>query len=281
MDLGEDDGTGLLTLPEYSFYDAFPGSVIPDGHSMTVIFSIDMSNIAAFDATQDSVYLRTHEKWLNLSQGFSDGQDLNHYAATAAGDGVYEFPVTLSGPVMWNIYYKWGWYDLSEATENDEAGGGLGGAPRIRYMHQDMDAGCEWPGTFRFPLDTEFLLEENDSQEEWDPDGICMELLAVGNNEVSTIPSAYSISDNYPNPFNPSTEMEFMLPKESDISFTVYSLTGKEIYSYSRDAVSIGTYKITWNGKSRDGRPLPSGVYLYEFRAGNEFRQVKKMTLLK
>ena len=279
--LGEDDGTGLVELPAYSFYDAFPGSVIPEGHTINVIFSIDMSNVAAFDATQDSVYLRTHEKWLNLSQGFSDGQDLNHYAATAAGDGVYEFPVTLSGPVMWNIYYKWGWYDLSEATENDEAGGGLGGAPRIKYLHQDMDANCEWPSTYRFSLDTEFLLEDNEAQEEWDPDGICMELLAVGNNEVSTIPSAYSISDNYPNPFNPSTEMEFTLPMESDISFTVYSLTGKEMYSYNQSAVPGGTYKITWNGKSRDGRPLPSGVYLYEFRAGNEFRQVKKMTLLK
>ena len=68
--------------------------------------SIDMSNVAAFDAAEDSVYLRTHDKWLNLSQGYSDGQDLNHYAATAVGDGVYEFPVTLSGPVTWNIYYK-------------------------------------------------------------------------------------------------------------------------------------------------------------------------------
>ena len=279
--LGEDDGTGLVELPEESFYDAFPGSVVPEGTSIEAIFSIDMSNVAAFDAAEDSVYLRTHDKWLNLSQGFSDGQDINHYAATAVGDGVYEFPVTLSGPVTWNIYYKWGWYDLSEATENDEAGGGLGGAPRIRYLHQDMDANCEWPATYRFPLDTEFLLEENEAQEEWDPEGICMVLMAVEGNGGTTLPSVYSISNNYPNPFNPSTEMEFTLPMESDISFTVYSLTGKEMYSYNQSAVPGGTYKITWNGKSRDGRPLPSGVYLYEFRAGNEFRQVKKMTLLK
>ncbi len=279
--LGEDDGTGLVELPQYSFYDAFPGSVIPEGHTMNVIFSIDMSNVDAFDATEDSVYLRTHEKWLNLSQGFSDGQDLNHYAATAMGDGVYEFPVTLSGPVPWCIYYKWGWYDFSEGTETDEAGEGLGGAPRIRYLHQDMNANCDWPGTLRLPLDTEFALELTQNQEEWDPDGICMELLAVEDNKISTIPSAYSISDNYPNPFNPSTEMEFTLPMESDISFTIYSLTGKEVYSFSKNAISGGTYKITWNGKNHSGKTLPSGVYLYEFRAGNEFRQVKKMTLLK
>jgi len=105
--------------------------------------------------------------------------------------------------------------------------------------------------------------------------------MAVDGNGGTTLPSVYSISDNYPNPFNPSTEMEFTLPMESDISFTVYSLTGKEVYSFSKNAISGGTYKITWNGKNHSGKPLPSGVYLYEFRAGSEFRQVKKMTLLK
>jgi hypothetical protein len=186
-----------------------------------------MSNVAAFDAAEDSVYLRTHDKWLNLSQGYSDGQDLNHYAATAVGDGVYEFPVTLSGPVTWNLYYKWGWYDLSEATENDEAGGGLGGAPRIRYLHQDMDANCEWPMSFRFPLDTEFLLEENDAQEEWDPEGICMVLMAVDGNGGASLPSAFSLSDNYPNPFNPTTNFYIDVPGDGNLSVSVYDVSGR------------------------------------------------------
>ena len=43
-----------------------------------------------------TLFIYVHDKWLNLSQGFSDGQDINHYAATAVGDGVYEFPVALS-----------------------------------------------------------------------------------------------------------------------------------------------------------------------------------------
>ena len=75
--LGEDDGSGLVELPEESFYDAFPGSVVPEGTNVTAVFSIDMSNVSAFDAAEDSVYLRTHDKWLNLSQGFSDGQDFS------------------------------------------------------------------------------------------------------------------------------------------------------------------------------------------------------------
>ena len=279
--LGEDDGTGLVELPIESYYDAFPGSVIPEGTSIDVIFSIDMYGVEGFSATEDSVYLRTHDKWLNFSQGFSDGADLNHYAAEAVGNGLYEFPVTLTGPVPWCIYYKWGWYDSSESTENDEAGGGLGGVPRIRYIHQNLNANCEWPSSYRFPVDTEFYLDENFGQEAWDPEGICMVLMANDESENTALPSDYRISNNYPNPFNPTTEMEFSLPIESDISFSVYSLTGEEIYSYDRSSVPGGNYKITWNGKNRSGFSVPSGVYLYEFRAGNEFRQVKKMTLLK
>ena len=279
--LGDDDGTGLVELPSESFYDAFPGSVIPAGTSVDVIFSIDMYGVEGFNASEDSVYLRTHDKWLNFSQGFSDGADLNHYAAEGVGNGLYEFPVTLTGPVPWCIYYKWGWYDLSESTENDEAGGGLGGVPRIRYVHQNLNANCEWPSSYRFPVDTEFFLDENDGQEVWDPEGICMVLMANDESGNTALPSEYRISNNYPNPFNPTTEMEFSLPIESDISFSVYSLTGEEIYSFDRSSVPGGNYKITWNGKNRSGISVPSGVYLYEFRAGNEFRQVKKMTLLK
>mgnify|MGYP007000382057 len=142
------------------------------------------------------------------------------------------FPVTLNGPVPWCIYYKWGWYDLSESTENDEAGGGLGGVPRIRYVHQSLNDNCAWPSSYRFPLDTEFYLDENDGQEAWDPESICMVLMANDESENTALPSDYRISNNYPNPFNPTTEMEFSLPIESDISFSVYSLTGEEIYSF-------------------------------------------------
>jgi len=110
---------------------------------------------------------------------------------------------------------------------------------------------------------------------------VCISLTTMENDDDRLIPEEYSISDNYPNPFNPSTQMEFSLPVSSDISFTVYSLTGVEIYSYSQKAVSMGKYKITWNGRDSYGRSLPSGVYLYEFRAGDQFRQTKKMTLLK
>lgn len=280
--LGTDDGTGLLELPLESFYDAFPGSVISEGHSITATFSIDMSETAGFDSATDTVYLRTHDKWLNLSQGYSDGSDLNHYAATAVGDGIYEFDVPFTGPLPWNIYYKWGYYDVSDEAEFDEEGGGLGGAPRIRYLRRDANDACDWPSTFRFDLDEMFITDEDQGgQELWDSSAVCVELMAIEDFNGNSLPQDFSISDNYPNPFNPSTQMEISLPVNSDISFKVYSLTGVEIYSYTQKAVSMGKYSIKWNGRDSYGRSLPSGIYLYEFKAGDQFHQTKKMTLLK
>ncbi|SVC49963.1 uncharacterized protein METZ01_LOCUS302817, partial [marine metagenome] len=177
--LGADDGSGLLELPLESFYDAFPGSVIPEGQSIEVTFSIDMNNDggSGFDAAADSVYIRTHDKWLNLIQGYSDGSDINHYGAVNDGTGIFNFTLTLNGPVMWQVYYKWGFYDVSESAEFDEAGGGLGSVPRIRYLHQDADADCAWPSTYHFPLDEQFNMSDDDVvPEPWDSSAICIEL---------------------------------------------------------------------------------------------------------
>ena len=101
----DEDQSGLLELPMESFYDAFPGSVIPEGHTITATFSIDMTETTDFDSATDTVYIRTNDKWLNLSQGFSDGQDLNHYAATAVGDGIYEFDVPFTGPLPLSLIH--------------------------------------------------------------------------------------------------------------------------------------------------------------------------------
>jgi hypothetical protein len=281
--LGADDGSGLLELPLESFYDAFPGSVVPEGTSIEATFSINMNNDggSGFDAAADSVYFRSNDKWLNISQGYSDGADINHYGAVNDGTGIYNFTVTLNGPIMWQVYYKWGFYDSSEDAEFEEAGGGLGGVPRIRYLRQDASADCAWPSTFQFALDEEFMTEDHEEQEDWDDEALCVELMAIEDNGMNSIPENFSVSDNYPNPFNPSTQVEISLPMDSDISFKVYSLTGVEIYSYTQNAVSMGKYKIKWNGKDSYGRSLPSGVYLYEFKAGDQFHQTKKMTLLK
>ena len=282
FNLGEDDGTNILELPVDAYYDIFPGLVLEDGQTLDLTFSIDMSAAVAdgFDASEDSVYLRTHDKWLNLSQGFSNGQDINHYGATVNDDGTYSMTVPIRGPQSWCIYYKWGFKDVSLGSEVAEAGGGLGGTPRIRYLRRDANNNCSWPSSFAFSLDETFTTDEDlVFTETWDSSAVCVQMMA--NEEDFVLPKEYYISDNYPNPFNPKTRMEINLPIASDISFTVYSITGVEVFSYSKKGLDAGSHSIVWNGRDFRNNPVSSGVYLYEFRAGNEFRQTKKMTLLK
>ncbi len=283
----DDDGTPLM-LPMEAYYEIFPGHILSEGESMDLEFTIDMSTHAGFNAAEDSLFIRTHDKWLNYVQGFSNGQDINHTTTdhnpsgpTMNEDGTYSMTFDIKGPQTWFIYYKWGYMDMSEATEVMEQGGGLGGVPRIRYFHQDADNGCEWPDQFSFPVDGPFASSEDlVVVEEYDSSAIC--IVFVSNDELNnTIPDEYFISENYPNPFNPRTRMEFSLPSASDISFKVYSLIGAEVYSYNKKKLSPGRYTIEWNGRDLKNNPVPSGVYIYEFRAGDSFREAKKMTLLK
>ncbi len=90
------------------------------------------------------------------------------------------------------------------------------------------------------------------------------------------VPDNFTLSQNYPNPFNPSTTIEFSIEKQSQVSLSVYSVTGQFITELIKPTeFSKGSYKVTFNASK-----LASGTYIYVLRNGS--RQIsKKMTLLK
>jgi hypothetical protein len=284
---GEDDGVNIIELPVSSFYDVFPGSVLPQGETMDVTFTVDMTsaiNDHGFDPAADTVFIRTEDKWNNITQGYSSGLGTSHYPsigyAEPNGDGTYSYTTTFNGPQNWYIHYKWGFWDHSTGAEILEAGGGLGGAARIRYLRQDAGDDCNWPAAYWFPVDDTFSPGPA-VQEPWDSTSICVTIVSLDDEYSTNLPTAFHLGDNYPNPFNPSTNVDFTIPAASDISFTIYSITGAEVYSHERADLQAGSYQVTWNGKNAYGMQVPSGIYFYELRAGNDFRQTKKMILLK
>lgn len=93
-------------------------------------------------------------------------------------------------------------------------------------------------------------------------------------------PSEFSLSQNYPNPFNPETQIYFHLPVATHVVLKIFNLHGQEILKLLDRAYTIGTYTVSWDGKDGYGKPVPSGVYFYQLKAG-KFFQVKKMSLLK
>jgi hypothetical protein len=94
------------------------------------------------------------------------------------------------------------------------------------------------------------------------------------------IPATYELGQNYPNPFNPSTAISFSLPKQDHVVLTVYDMLGKEINRLVDGEMSAGSFKVTWNGDTKSGEKVTTGVYFYRLQAGT-FSSVKKMVMLK
>ena len=95
------------------------------------------------------------------------------------------------------------------------------------------------------------------------------------NQESNSLPKQYSLSQNFPNPFNPSTQIRFSIPEASNVRLTIYDAIGKEVAVIVNDYLSAGTYNYTWNAGN-----LASGIYFYRIVAKN-FIMVKKMVLIK
>ncbi len=87
--------------------------------------------------------------------------------------------------------------------------------------------------------------------------------------------STYKLFSNFPNPFNPSTQIEFQIPKDGFVNLTVYNSLGQKITELVNSNLSIGKYNVEFNADN-----LPSGLYIYKLQAG-EFSSVKKMMLTK
>jgi hypothetical protein len=94
------------------------------------------------------------------------------------------------------------------------------------------------------------------------------------------IPDVFKVEQNYPNPFNLSTVIRFSVPIATQVSVTVYDMTGRKIIRLINDDMEAGYYTVTWDGKNSKGVAVGSGTYLYVVTAGG-YREVKKMVLLK
>jgi hypothetical protein len=88
------------------------------------------------------------------------------------------------------------------------------------------------------------------------------------------IPKQYKLYQNYPNPFNPVTTIKYDIPKSGYVTFNIYDLLGREIYSIS-EYKQAGSYNIRF-----DGSKYASGLYFYRIEAGG-YVEVKKMVLIK
>ncbi len=95
----------------------------------------------------------------------------------------------------------------------------------------------------------------------------------------------YQLFANYPNPFNPVTTIKYVLERTSKVKLTVYNLLGQKVRTLVNTQQPAGKYKVQWDGRDVQGKPVASGVYVYKLQAqitsGERFVQVKKMVLMR
>ncbi len=91
----------------------------------------------------------------------------------------------------------------------------------------------------------------------------------------TTAPDGFALSQNFPNPFNPSTRIEFSIPQSGFVTLNVYDAIGREVATVVREQMNAGSYSAGFNGAG-----LSSGVYFYQLKAGT-YTAMKKMLLIK
>ncbi len=94
-------------------------------------------------------------------------------------------------------------------------------------------------------------------------------------------PASFSLSSNYPNPFNPETAISYQLPANSRVNLTVYNLNGQMVRRLVNENQSAGSYTVKWDGRDDHGVPVSSGVYFYRLTTGSGFVATRKMVLLR
>jgi hypothetical protein len=102
----------------------------------------------------------------------------------------------------------------------------------------------------------------------------------VKNEQATQVPTSFSLSLNYPNPFNSETVIEYSLPEQTQVKITVYNLLGQRVRTLLDRKETRGHKKVLWDGKNERGESVSSGIYFYRIEA-RDFVQSKKMVLIK
>ena len=96
-----------------------------------------------------------------------------------------------------------------------------------------------------------------------------------------TLPAAFSLEQNSPNPFNSSTAINFDVPQAADVAMEVYNLAGQKVAILVDGVRQAGSYQIQWDGKDDAGHELASGVYMYRVRSDGVELATRKLLMLR
>lgn len=103
----------------------------------------------------------------------------------------------------------------------------------------------------------------------------------VSSKELTFItPEDYKLNQNFPNPFNPSTNITFVLPLNKNVTVKIYDMLGKEVKTLlNNEPLAKGTHSLTWDARDNHGKQVASGAYIFRMNAGNVEKTMKMMLI--
>ncbi len=117
------------------------------------------------------------------------------------------------------------------------------------------------------------------------PTGTGTVTLPVELSNIEALPDAFTVNSAYPNPFNPTTTIQYGIPDTRIVTIMIYDLMGRKVATLFHKKQQAGWYEITWNGLLTNGSLASAGMYLLKIIAGNEIsaQEIKtnKITLIK
>lgn len=146
------------------------------------------------------------------------------------------------------------------------------GNSNIAHTYQITDSEVEEGNTYYYKLTSR------------DFNGTIHEYSSIISATVLEIPENFTLEQNFPNPFNPSTRFRFSMAEAGHVSLTIYNILGQKIRTVlNNELLDVGVYdEFSWDGTDDSGRSVANGIYYYEFQVPDQnIRQVRKMVLLK
>ena len=138
-------------------------------------------------------------------------------------------------------------------------------------FHLDFDHTPERPNVTAIATDA----EGNSSAFSW-----AMMVTGVDDYQTLSTPDKFSVSDGYPNPFNPQTTVQIALPKDEQVTAALYDLLGRRVRLLLDEPHPAGIFALQWDGKNDAGSPVPSGVYLLQCRTHDKV-EIRKLMLIR
>lgn len=93
-------------------------------------------------------------------------------------------------------------------------------------------------------------------------------------------PSQFEVKQNFPNPFNPSTIIEYLIPNAGNVDVNIYDISGQLVKILENNFQNAGSYKVSWDSKNNDGQNVASGIYLFQVKY-NQTVLTKKIMFIK